>query len=196
MGLAVGLQYQFGGVVGDFSKGSTKTVSLGWGGGDFNVAGFATQANVAGLSNKTYSVGGNYTFGPVRLNAGMFHYTAEQGAAGALGTRTDNAVTVSAKFAPAGALDYEIGYQNMKADKAAVNGGGNVINAFANASAATLTATGSRATIYGSVFYHFDKITEVYGAADSLKLKDGYKVGVTNGATSQTEVAVGLRTRF
>jgi len=196
MGLAVGLQYQFGGVVGDFSKGSTKTVSLGWGGGDFNVAGFVTDANVAGLSNKAYSVGGNYSFGPVRLNAGLFHYTAEQGAAGALGARKDNAVTVSAKFAPAGALDYEIGYQNMKADHSAVNGGGNVLNAFSNASASTATATGSRATIYGSVFYHFDKITEVYVAADSLKLKDGYKVAATNGFSSQTEVAVGLRTRF
>jgi predicted porin len=59
-----------------------------------------------------------------------------------------------------------------------------------------VVATGSRATIYGSVFYHFDKITEVYVAADSLKLKDGYHVASTNGFASQTEVAVGLRTRF
>ena len=84
----------------------------------------------------------------------------------------------------------------MKATNAAVNGGGNVLNAFANASTATATATGSRATVYGSVFYHFDKITEVYFAADYLKLKDGYKVGVTNGAPNQTEYGVGLRTRF
>ena len=64
------------------------------------------------------------------------------------------------------------------------------------ASTAKATATGSRSTIYGSVFYHFDKITEVYVAADYLKLKDGYKVGVTNGAPSQTEFGIGLRTRF
>ena len=72
----------------------------------------------------------------------------------------------------------------------------NVLNAFANASTAKATATGSRATLYASAFYHFDKITEVYVAADYLKLKDGYKVGATNGFANQTEFALGLRTRF
>lgn len=192
-GLVAGAEYQFGGVAGDFSNGSTETLTLAYAGGPFNVAGFATSARVAGLTDRSYSVGGNYTFGPVRVNAGFFHYTAEQGA---LGNRKDNAYTVSTKFAPAGKLDYELGYQVMKADNAAVNGGGNVLNAFANASAAKATATGSRATVYGSIFYHFDKITEVYIAGDYLKLKDGYKVGVTNGAPNQTELAIGLRTRF
>jgi predicted porin len=192
-GLLAALAYQFGGIPGDFSNGSTETASLAYAGGAFNLAGFVTAAKVAGLADKSYSLGGNYLFGPVRINAGAFHYTAEQGA---LGERKDNAYTVSAKFAPAGKMDYELGYQNMKATNAAVNGGGNVLNAFANASTATATATGSRATVYGSIFYHFDKITEVYFAADYLKLKDGYKVGATNGSPSQTELAVGLRTRF
>ena len=58
-----------------------------------------TSADVAGLKDRTYSAGGNYTVGPVRLNAGYFHYTGEQGA---LGNRKDNAYTVSAKFAPEG----------------------------------------------------------------------------------------------
>jgi predicted porin len=138
-------------------------------------------------------VGGNYTVGPVRINAGLFHYTANQAA---LQSRSDNAYTLSAKFSPAGAMDYELGYQNMKASNAAVSGSGNVLNAFASATSATATATGSRATLYASAFYHFDKITEVYVAGDYLKLKDGYKVGATNGAPSQTELAVGLRTRF
>ena len=192
-GLFAGASYQFGGIAGDFSRGSSETVSLAYKGGAFNVAGFATAAKVAGLADRSYSVGGNYQVGPVRLNAGVFHYTAEQGA---LGSRSDNAYTVSAKFAPPGKMDYELGYQNMKANNAAVNGGGNVLNAFANASSATATATGSRATLYASVFYHFDKITEVYVAADYLKLKDGYKVGVTNGFANQTEFALGLRTKF
>jgi predicted porin len=195
-GLYAGALYQFGGVAGDFSKGSTETVSLAYAGGAFNLAGFVTAANVAGLSNKSYSFGGNYTFDIVRINAGYFHYTAEQGAAGVLGQRTDDAYTLSAKFSPAGHMSYEVGYQDMKADHAAVNGAGNVLNAFANASAAAATATGSRSTMYGSVMYHFDKITEVYFAADYLKLHDGYKVAVTNGFANQTEVAVGLRTRF
>ncbi len=192
-GLFAGASYQFGGIPGDFSNGSSETIALAYAGGAFNVAGFATAAKVAGLADRSYSVGGNYTFGTVRLNAGVFRYNAEQGA---LGDRTDTAYTASVKFAPAGKIDYELGYQNMKADNAAVNGGGNVLNAFANASTAKATATGSRATLYGSVFYHFDKITEVYIAADYLKLKDGYKVGATNGFTSQTELALGLRTRF
>jgi predicted porin len=49
---------------------------------------------------------------------------------------------------------------------------------------------------YGSTFYHFDKVTEIYLAADYLRLKDGDKVGSTNGFSSQTELGVGLRTRF
>lgn len=192
-GLVAALGYQFGGIAGDFSNGTTGTAALAYNGGAFNVAGYATSAKVAGLSDRSYSIGGNYTVGSVRLNAGAFRYNGEQGA---LGDRKDTAYTVSAKFAPAGKMDYELGYQVMKADNAAVNGAGNVLNAFANASAAKAIVTGSRSTLYGSVFYHFDKITEVYIAADYLKLKDGYKVGVTNGFTSQTELALGLRTRF
>ena len=192
-GLVAAVGYQVGTVAGDSSNGTTETVALAYNGGAFNVAGYATNAKVAGLTDRSYSIGGNYTFGIVRLNGGVFRYTADQGA---LGGRRDNAYTVSAKVAPEGKIDYELGYQVMKANNAAVNGGGNVLNAFANASAATVTATGSRSTLYGSVFYHFDKITEVYVAADYLRLKDGYKVGVTNGFTSQTELALGLRTRF
>jgi predicted porin/uncharacterized coiled-coil protein SlyX len=195
-GLFTGLQYQFGGIPGDFSDGATETASLAYAVGDYNLAGFATQAKVAGLTNKSYSVGGNYQMGIVRVNAGVFHYTAQQGALGALGNRSDNAYTLSTKIAPDGKLDYELGYQNMKARNAAVNGGGNVLNAFANASTATAKVTGSRATLYASAFYHFDKITEVYVAGDYLKLKDGYKFGATNGFKSQTELALGLRTRF
>ncbi|MFG6487757.1 porin [Roseateles sp. BYS78W] len=196
-GLLAAVQYQFGGVPGDFSKGSTETVSLAYAGGSFNLAGFVTNANVAGLTNRTYSVGGNVQIGDVRLNSGVFHYTAEQGAAGALGKRTDNAYTLSAKWTPGGGpMDYALGYQNMKANNAAVNGSGNVLNAYANASGATAVATGSRSTLYTSASYHFDKITEVYAAMDYLKLKDGYKFGATNGAPNQTEFALGLRMKF
>ena len=192
-GVVGGLAYQFGGVPGNFSSGSTQTGSLAYAGGAFNLAGFVTAAKVGNVADKSYSVGGNYTVGIVRMNAGIFHYTAEQGA---LGDRSDDAYTVSAKIAPEGKIDYQLGYQDMKAKNAAVNGGGNVLNAFADSSAAKATATGSRSTFYASAFYHFDKVTEVYIAGDYLKLKDGYKVGSTNGFGSQTEVALGLRTRF
>jgi len=192
-GIVGGIGYQFGGVPGDFSNGSTTTGALAYNGGDFNVSSFYTQAKVASQTHKSYSVGGNYSFGMLRLNAGYYHYTADQGA---LGERSDKAYTLSAKLAPQGKFDYELGYQLMKANNAAVNGAGNVLNAFANASNASATATGDRATTYASVFYHFDKTTELYLAADYLKLGDGYKVGATNGFNSQTEVGVGMRTRF
>ena len=41
-----------------------------------------------------------------------------------------------------------------------------------------------------------DSLITVKEVADYLKLKDGYKVGATNGFPNQTELAVGLRTRF
>jgi predicted porin len=192
-GLTAGVGYQFGGVPGDFSRGSTKTLSLGYNIGALNVAGFVNDANVAGLSNKSYSIGGNYQLGDVRLNTGYFHYTAEQGA---LASRKDDAYTVSMKYTPTGPLDYQVGYQVMDAKNAAVNSGGNVLNAYANASTAKAVASGKRSTLYGSVFYHFDKLTEVYFAADYLKLSEGYKAAATNGFNSQIEFGLGMRTRF
>ena len=192
-GLTAGLGYQFGEVAGSTSNGSTQTVALAYGNGPLNVSGFANHANVNTFSHTSYSVGGNYTFGITRINAGYFHYTAEQAA---LGKRTDNGYTVSSKFSPAGKMDYELGYQLMKAKNAAVNAGGNVINAFADGSTATATATGDRKTVYGSAFYHLDNTTEVYVAADYLKLGGGYKQASTHGFNSQTELGVGVRLRF
>ena len=203
-GLVAGVAYSFGTAAGvnnatptgstaaNPSEGTTISMALGYNAGDLNLAGFATQAKVDGLTDNAYSVGGNYTMGAVRLNAGYFRYTAEQGA---LGNRTDDAYTLSVKYAPAGPLDYELGYQNMKASNAANNGkGGTVKNAFASIAGLTAVTSGNRSTLYGSMFYHFDKSTEVYIAADYLKLDTGY--GNVNGADTQTEVAIGLRTRF
>jgi predicted porin len=192
-GLTAGLGYQFGEQAGSLSKGSTQAAALGYNGGVFNVSGFLNHANVNGHTHDSYSIGGNTQFGIVRVNAGYFHYKADQGA---LGDRNDKAYTLSAKFAPAGKLDYEVGYQVMKADNAAVNSAGNVINAFADGSGDSATATGNRTTYYGSVFYHFDPSTEVYFAADHLKLSGGYHQASTNGFADQTEFGVGIRFRF
>ncbi|RQP21876.1 porin [Piscinibacter terrae] len=192
-GLTAGLGYQFGEQAGSLSKGSTQTVALAYGTDTFNVSGFVNHANVNSHNHDSYSLGGNVKFGIVRLNGGYFHYKADQGA---LGDRSDKAYTLSAKFAPPGKLDYELGYQLMKANNAAVNGGGNVINAFADGSAATATATGNRSTFYGSVFYHLDTSTEVYVAADHLKLSGGYHQASTNGFANQTELGLGIRLRF
>ena len=198
-GLVASVGYQFGGVVGAVSTNSTQTVALGYNGGPFNVAGFINSADVNKLKHTSYSFGGNYTLGIVRVNAGYFHYTAEQGAANAAGKRNDTAYTLSATIAPEGKFDYQVGYQTMNANHAGITGSGataNVLNAFADTSAITATATGKRKTIYGSAFYHFDRATEVYLAADKLSLSGGYRQRSANGFLDQTEFGIGLRTRF
>jgi len=202
-GLVAGVAYSFGTAAGSNNatatgssaanpvEGTTFSAALGYNMGDANLAGFITQAKVDGLTDTASSFGGNYTLGELRFNAGYFRYTAEQAA---LGNRTDDAYTLSVKYAPAGKMDYELGYQNMKADNAAVKAGGTVKNAFAGIGGLTLVTSGNRNTLYGSMFYHFDKQTELYVAADYLKLDAGY--GNINGSDNQTEVGVGMRTRF
>ena len=198
-GLVAGLGYQFGGIAGSFGNGSTKTAAVGYNAGPLNVAGFVNSATVADLKHDSYSIGGNYTFGLVRLNAGYFHYTAEQGAANAAGKRKDNGYTVSASFMPAGKIDYQLGYQIMSATNAGITGSGataNVPNAFADTSGITATIDGKRKTLYGSIFYHFDKQTDVYLVGDWLTMTDGYRQKSVNGFTSQNELGVGMRFRF
>lgn len=193
-GLVAGLQYQFGGVPGQLSEGTTETAALGYAGGKLNLAGYVTTAKVAGNTDRSYSFGGNYMVAPVvRLYAGYFHYQGQQGA---LGDRRDNAYTVSAKFIPAGPMDYELGYQVMRTNNAAVNGTGNMLFAFRDVTGSTATATGNRPTVYAATFYHFDKISEVYLAADFTKVNGGFTYAPLNGFKSQTEVGVGFRTRF
>lgn len=198
-GLVAGLGYQFGGVAGAFQTGSTKTAALAYNGGPFNVAGFVNSANVAGLSHDSYSIGGNYSLGMFRVNAGYFHYTAEQGALNAAGKRKDNGYTVSMSVMPAGKIDYQLGYQIMSANNAGITGSGstaNVLNAFADTSGVAATASGRRKTLYASAFYHFDRQTEVYLVADRLTLTDGYRQKSAFGFMDQTEVGAGLRFKF
>jgi len=195
--LVTGLGYQFGGIPGDFSNGSTQTVALGYNGpGDsFHLAGFYNQFKVNDLEHKAWSFGGNVQLGPiVRLNAGYYKYNSEQG--NNVGNRKDHAWTVSSKFTPSGPWDFELGYQVIHADNAGVNGAGNVLTPYADASGVHATATGDKKTGYGSIFYHFDRRVEVYLVADSMKLTDGYHVAVTNGHDSQVEAGVGMRIRF
>ena len=192
-----GLGYQFGspGVPGSFSKNTTETAAFGYNGGIYNVAGFYNHFNVNGLIHKAWSIGGNVTPIPlVRLNAGYYGYKSEQG--NGVGDRKDRAYTVSAKFVPEGPWDYELGYQIIKAKNAGFNAGGNTLIPYQDASGVTATGSGDKKTLYGSVFYHFDRRTEAYLAADYMKLTDGYHLSVTNGHDKQNEVAIGLRFRF
>ena len=146
------------------------------------------------MTHRTASIGGNVQLSPlVRINAGYFYYTAEQAAA--QGDRTDNAWTLSTKLTPAGAFDYELGYQVMRASNAGTSGG-YVLNAYKDASAITAVASGNRNTLYGSVFYHLDKATELYFAFDRLTTTDGYLAKEAQGADSANGVGVGMRFKF
>jgi predicted porin len=192
-GLFMSAGYAFGNTT-TFPTGSNYQAALGYNGGPFNLSAFYSHADNAGFINQSYSAGGNYTFSIVRVNAGYFHYTGDQGA---LGQRHDNAWTVSLKLAPKGAFDYEVGYQQMHVKNAAYNSDGDVPNA--NIGTFSMTngiANGYKETLYASVFYHLSKRTEVYIAGDYMKLHGGYTVATTFGANNQLELTSGIRTRF
>ena len=194
-GFVGGAAYSFGTTVGSFGTGSSMTGSLAYNGDGFTVAGFVTDANIANLTHKTFSIGGNVQVMPMlRLNAGYFDYTAQQTTA--LGERKDKAWTLSAKLTPAGDFDYELGYQVMSAKNAGLTGSGYVQNAFSDTHAISATATGDRKTVYGSAFYHLDKVTEFYVAFDHLSTSGGYLAAQANGFKSQDELAVGMRYKF
>jgi predicted porin/uncharacterized coiled-coil protein SlyX len=194
-GLVAGLGYQFGNQPGNFQKGSTETISLGYNAEIFHLAGFYNHFNVNGLVHKAWSGGGNVQLGPVvRLNAGYYKYDSEQG--NNVGNRGDHAYTVSSKFTFGSPWEFDLGYQVLHADNAGVNAAGFVLTPYADASGVKATANGDKKTIYGSVFYHFDRRAEVYLVSDYMKLTDGYKLAVTNGHDSQLEFGAGLRFRF
>jgi predicted porin len=178
-----------------FASGSTYQAALGYNGGPFNVSAFYNHVNNTGFVDQTWSVGGNYTFGIARINAGYFRYLGNQGS---LGQRQDNAWTVSFKLAPKGPFDYELGYQQMRVHNAAYNADGDIPNAN---TAHVFDATaglhnGFKETLYASTFYHLSKRTELYLAGDYMRLHGGYTVGSTFGAKNQLELTTGVRTRF
>ena len=181
-------------VAGQDSHNTSSTGGLAWNGGVFNVSGYVNHSDVNTRSHKSYSIGGNAGVAQtVRVYAGWFHYTAEQPV---VGDRKDNAWTASARFAPAGKLDYEAGYAHFKSDNGGRSAAGFILNPYASTSNVTTAGSGTKGTVYGSIFYHFDRSTEVYLVADHMKTKDGWADPRSFGNSSQNEVGVGIRTRF
>jgi len=132
--------------------------------------------------------------GMLRVNAGYIGYKAEQGARG---DRKDKAWTISTKIAPSGPMDFELGYQEIKVDNAAISSAtGNVPNPFAATPGGAFLATGKKKTAYGSVFYHFNRFVEVYLAADRAKFDGTYRAAAAHGFDSIGEVGTGIRLRF
>jgi predicted porin len=89
-----------------------------------------------------------------------------------------------------------LGYQIFKAKNAGFASNGFTVRAFTDTTGVKTAASGDRKTLYGSVFYHFDRRTEAYLAADYLKTTNGYLDPAAKGRDTQNEVAVGMRFRF
>ena len=205
-GLVLGAAYQLGSTGGasgspadpaNPSYGTSKAIGVAYNGEAFNVAGFYNTANVNSFKDTSYSLGGNYKFGMVRLNAGYFHYAAAQSVR--FGDRSDKAYTVSAILSPSTKFDFQLGWQTMNANNAVISSPtGFVPNAFApfSLAASATTATGKRRTWYGSAFYHYDKRTELYLALDHLTTDGTYRASQAKGFMSQDEYAVGMRFKF
>ena len=196
-GIYAAADYQFSNSTA-FATGSGYQLALGYNASVFSFGGFYNHVNNNGFVNQTYSVGGDYRFGIGRVNAGYFHYTGKQGS---LPDRVDNAWTVSLKIAPHGPLDYELGYLQMHTKNAAYTGGDNAgfipnANSGAFDTTATTVNSGYKETLYASTFYHLSKRTELYLAADYMKLHGGYTVAATHGHSNQLEIGTGIRTRF
>jgi len=199
-----------GSVPGDFTKGTGQAASIAYngidlGGAKLNLTASYDRANVADLIHKSELVGGNLVLGNFRWNAGLIHYTAQQGLDNSAGTRTDNSWTTSASYM-LGKTEFDLGYQVMKGKHAGFSGSGKTLNPFGNTSGVTTFADGAKDTLYGSIIYHADKQTDFYVAADYFHLTGDWVVGDAQGNGNlfgsghtykgETEVATGVRFKF
>jgi len=200
-----------GSTPGDFKKGQTQEASIALnalpvGPGLLSANLSYDRANVNDLIHQSELVGGNYRIGMFRVNAGYAHYTAEQGAGNAAGTRTDNSWTVSMSLLPTPENEFALGFNEMKGRHAGFNGGGNTLNPFGNTAGVTAVADGSKKALYASWMVHVDRQLDVYLAGDHFKVDGGWVLGDAQGNgnhfgagqayNGETEVAIGARYKF
>ena len=200
-----------GSVPGDFSDYSSNAASVAMNG--MNVGVSTINANlsynntkIAGLSQQDVLVGGNFVTGPFRVNAGLVHYTAQQGVNNSMGNRVDNSWTTSGSWNFTPQSKVYLGYQVMKGTNAGFHGT-NIANAMiTDLSGVTATASGSKTSIYTGYIYSADKQTDFYIALDTFKTSGGWVVGDAQGNgmsygagqkySGTTETAVGVRYKF
>ncbi|MBV8633183.1 MAG: porin [Burkholderiaceae bacterium] len=216
---------QGGPVPGDAKNGATNEISIAYNGlnlgaakANFNVS--YNEVNIDDLPESSILVGGNLVFdNGLRLNTGYIHYTADQGVDNSAGTRTDNAFTLSGSFT-ADKTVYALGAQTIRVNHAGFigNGGMGGINLIPFISyipalsplnaVASNVASGHKNSLYGSVMYRWDKQTDMYVAADYVKVTGGISVpdaqsNGTNlsgnpalGIDHEIELALGVRYKF
>jgi predicted porin len=203
-GFCFGLAYNLNYEPNTSIRNSTGSVALGWNAPTWHLASFYTQANNAGstataatfatapkgYTQKSMSFGGNVNLTPaLKINAGYFHYTAEQG----LGhpDRSDNAYTLSSSYKVNPKWTLYAGLQSIKVENAGMaTATGSVPNAFVDGSNAKFYTTGSKDAIYGGVRRHLSRKMEAYAVYDYMKLKDAYYINTRRG---QAEYGIGLR---
>ncbi|WP_306598660.1 porin [Geothrix sp. 21YS21S-2] len=192
-GLCFGASYNLNYETNTTVKNSTGAVALGWNARNWHMSAFYTQANNAGFTQKSMSVGGNVLFTPaLKVNAGYFHYTAEQG--GAHPDRSDNAYTLSASYKVNPKWTLYAGVQTIKVDHAGMATAiGTIPNAFANGANLAFYTTGSKDSYYAGVRRHLSRKIEAYAIYDYQKLHDAYKLSTTILKDNQAEYGVGLR---
>jgi predicted porin len=222
-GLAYGFSYKGAGgsadpgvggaLPGDPGNSSSQEASLAWnslpvgpGKVSFNVN--YNRGEVAHLIHQAELVGGSYMVGILRVNAGYVHYTAEQGVDSSATGRTDNSWTASFSVSP-GKTDYALGYVRMAGRNAGTNAGGVVLNPmFGNTSAVTNASevNGYKGTVFASIMYHADSQSDLYLAADYMKVGGNWVVNDAQGNygpfgagqtyNSELEVATGFRFKW
>lgn len=194
-GFAIGAAYNLNYEANTSTKNSTASFALGYNAERFHISGFHTQANNNGFAQKSTSVGGNVNPTPwLRVNAGYFSYTAEQGLNHP--DRKDSAYTLSASVQTDPKWSYYLGFQSMKADDAGMGAAtGAWLNPFADTANKAFYVSGRRDTTYGGVRRHLSKRMEAYVVFDYLKLHDAFRLSATNLHDSQTEFAIGMRIR-
>jgi len=178
------------------TRDTTACVALGYNAKAYNLSAYYTQANNAGFTQKSYSVGGNAEVTrKLRLNAGLFRYSADQGPTN--GQRTDNAFSLSASYAATYIWSYYLGYQGWKANKAGLSSAtnGNMTMPFANGNTAKAVGSGARNTTYGAIMRSLSKRAEVYVCADYEQLTEDFRLAAANGYRNQTELGIGIRIR-
>ncbi|BDU74650.1 porin [Mesoterricola silvestris] len=192
-GLCFGAAYNLNYEANTSVKNSTGSVALGWNARVWHVSGFYTQANNNNFTQKSMSLGGNvYVTPKLKINAGYFHYTAEQGLNHS--DRTDNAYTLSGSYSLNPKWTLFAGVQTIKVDHAGMaTATGAIPNAFANGANAAFYTTGSKDSYYAAVRRHLSRKIEAYVVYDYMKLHDAYKLSTSIAKDSQAEYGVGLR---
>ncbi|PNS08705.1 porin [Solilutibacter silvestris] len=181
-----------------FSYGAAEALALAYNGSNWTVAGEYNQSKIAMLTHSTWTVGGNVRFGAgFRINAGYYHYEAEQGAANAAGKRKDDNYTLSASYQPeTSKFNYYLSWEGAKAKNAGYTSSGYTLAAFKDTSGVIRTGAGNRDAYAATVIYKVDKRVDFYVFSDYMKTRGGYNDPLTSGYHGTVEVGGGMRLRF